>query len=731
MSIKTYFFLIFIFLLFYVQGNSQGNSQSYLLEGSCEIYSTAGNNLNNINFFAYDFRDTWSSATQIRYDGAYFLLFYDRTNGQAVLLNEDMTFRRLFNNWRKTWTHILAHDLDSDGDDELLLFDISAGFAEIYALGTYLELIPKGNYSGLRNTWKDIICLDQNNDRKNEFLFYDAKNRTANVYKISPNSSGNYKLDSLWGSTYWKHTWKILKKITFADGGKGVLAYDPFNENKNGHISLFRYNNSPSFFTEIYLNEDYPKNITTIESGNFGGGLPNGDILFYMPEKGDCFFYRAGNNNLIAGPVDLDWRNSWNFISALKAGNSLDNILFYVSPNNTQLTVKSYDGTNQGIHPDIIKGHDGKYKMVFTPFPFSDDDFENPSVLESTDGYNFTEIQGTRKPLINMPLPPPNFSRAYNNDPDVLYETGKYYMVYNETFAVKDKFYQNVKMVAFDSNFCNPDSNTILIQPNYFRITFSPSLIKNNNTYYMFFVSRTAQNTHKVSFISNKSIRYGWDKPIIQNVVFNTTQDFQPWHLNVFKNNFDGYYYMLITGKYKIASSKNNDLYIARSRDLTRWTLAPEPLMRKENYACSQVYRSAGMFENKNMLTLWYSFFLNNDETGISYRKYIYVDSNTFNGRQINNTINSDVIQLANYPNPFNAMTRINFNLPGNAVVTLKIYDVLGREVKRLLNSEYRPAGNYTADFNGKYFASGVYYCKIVITGEENFTTMRRMVLIK
>jgi hypothetical protein len=188
---------------------------------------------------------------------------------------------------------------------------------------------------------------------------------------------------------------------------------------------------------------------------------------------------------------------------------------------------------------------------------------------------------------------------------------------------------------------------------------------------------------------------------------------------------------MLITGKYKIASSKNNDLYIARSRDLTRWTLAPEPLMRKENYACSQVYRSAGMFENKNMLTLWYSFFLNNDETGISYRKYIYVDSNTFNGRQINNTINSDVIQLANYPNPFNAMTRINFNLPGNAVVTLKIYDVLGREVKRLLNSEYRPAGNYTADFNGKYFASGVYYCKIVITGEENFTSMRRMVLIK
>ena len=137
MSIKNYFFLIFISLLFHVQGNSQ----SYLLEGSCEIYSTADNKLNNIKFFAYDFRDTWSSVTQIRYNGAYYILFYDRTNGQAVLLNEDMTFRRSFNNWRKTWTHILAHDLDSDGDDELLFFDISAGFAEICALGTYLCLL--------------------------------------------------------------------------------------------------------------------------------------------------------------------------------------------------------------------------------------------------------------------------------------------------------------------------------------------------------------------------------------------------------------------------------------------------------------------------------------------------------------------------------------------------------------------------------------------------------------
>jgi photosystem II stability/assembly factor-like uncharacterized protein len=80
-----------------------------------------------------------------------------------------------------------------------------------------------------------------------------------------------------------------------------------------------------------------------------------------------------------------------------------------------------------------------------------------------------------------------------------------------------------------------------------------------------------------------------------------------------------------------------------------------------------------------------------------------------------------------NYPNPFNPVTRINFALPKQGFVTLKIYDITGREVKVLLN-EFRRAGYYTVDFNGSNFASGVYFYRIQ---SGNFISVKKMVLIK
>ena len=61
-----------------------------------------------------------------------------------------------------------------------------------------------------------------------------------------------------------------------------------------------------------------------------------------------------------------------------------------------------------------------------------------------------------------------------------------------------------------------------------------------------------------------------------------------------------------------------------------------------------------------------------------------------------------------NYPNPFNPTTKISYQLPVNSTVTIKVYDLLGREVVTLFTGE-RQAGSYTASFNGAGFASGVY----------------------
>lgn len=80
-----------------------------------------------------------------------------------------------------------------------------------------------------------------------------------------------------------------------------------------------------------------------------------------------------------------------------------------------------------------------------------------------------------------------------------------------------------------------------------------------------------------------------------------------------------------------------------------------------------------------------------------------------------------------NYPNPFNPVTSIKFDIPKTAYVTLVIYDLLGREVIRLIDQQMKP-GSYKADWDASNLSSGVYFYKLV-TGD--FTATKKMALIK
>jgi len=91
-----------------------------------------------------------------------------------------------------------------------------------------------------------------------------------------------------------------------------------------------------------------------------------------------------------------------------------------------------------------------------------------------------------------------------------------------------------------------------------------------------------------------------------------------------------------------------------------------------------------------------------------------------------NNTIKEYKLSQ-NYPNPFNPTTKINFALPKQGFVTLKIYDILGREIKTLVN-EIKQSGNYTVDFNGSEFSSGVYFYRFE---SGTFNEIKRMLIIK
>ena len=80
-----------------------------------------------------------------------------------------------------------------------------------------------------------------------------------------------------------------------------------------------------------------------------------------------------------------------------------------------------------------------------------------------------------------------------------------------------------------------------------------------------------------------------------------------------------------------------------------------------------------------------------------------------------------------NFPNPFNPSTTIKYSIPKAENVTLKIYDVLGRQIKTLVN-EKKPAGNYTVEYNGNNLPSGIYFYQIQAG---NFIETKKMLLLK
>jgi hypothetical protein len=88
-----------------------------------------------------------------------------------------------------------------------------------------------------------------------------------------------------------------------------------------------------------------------------------------------------------------------------------------------------------------------------------------------------------------------------------------------------------------------------------------------------------------------------------------------------------------------------------------------------------------------------------------------------------------------NYPNPFNPTSNISFELPTASRVTLKVYDILGREVATLYDNQTLGAGSFATQFDGRNLASGVYFYRLNANSLEqtnqSFTSVKKMMLIK
>lgn len=94
---------------------------------------------------------------------------------------------------------------------------------------------------------------------------------------------------------------------------------------------------------------------------------------------------------------------------------------------------------------------------------------------------------------------------------------------------------------------------------------------------------------------------------------------------------------------------------------------------------------------------------------------------------RVENTIPTEYKLYQNYPNPFNPVTNIKYQITNNRFVTLRLYDILGKEVAVLVNEKQAP-GEYEVNFDAGSLPSGVYFYKLTAG---DFSEIKKMVLIK
>jgi Arylsulfotransferase (ASST)/Secretion system C-terminal sorting domain/Cep192 domain 4 len=166
------------------------------------------------------------------------------------------------------------------------------------------------------------------------------------------------------------------------------------------------------------------------------------------------------------------------------------------------------------------------------------------------------------------------------------------------------------------------------------------------------------------------------------------------------------------------------------------WTTATETntlkfeIERKSNGAN---WKTIGFVKEHGTTTepTTYSFTDNNSEEGTYFYRLKQIDLNgTYNysdGVKVNLIFPIKFSLHQNYPNPFNPTTKISFTIPEAGMVYLKIYDILGRHVKTLLNKKMSK-GSHDINFNAETLANGIYVYTLRING---YFDSKKMILLK
>jgi Secretion system C-terminal sorting domain len=229
-----------------------------------------------------------------------------------------------------------------------------------------------------------------------------------------------------------------------------------------------------------------------------------------------------------------------------------------------------------------------------------------------------------------------------------------------------------------------------------------------------------------VFFIRSTDNGIEWSAPVRVNddSLGNGKIQYWPW-ISV---NDSGKIAILFMDSRNTTSNSIIEAYLARSTDgglsFTNELLSSQPSptqipgsnVRFGDYICVDYYKN-------RIVPVW------TDERAGGFNMEIYtaVINDLIGIKQISGIVPDNYKLYQNYPNPFNPTTNIKFDIPKSSLVKVVVYDILGREVKTLVN-EFKNAGSYKLDFDASNISSGTYFYRIEAG---DFVEIKKMVLIK
>jgi predicted GH43/DUF377 family glycosyl hydrolase len=255
---------------------------------------------------------------------------------------------------------------------------------------------------------------------------------------------------------------------------------------------------------------------------------------------------------------------------------------------------------------------------------------------------------------------------------------------------------------------------------------FNPIVIRNDTLYQMWYSAESASGLWQTGYATSMD-GVTWSKH--PNNPLLTVSDGEWDAIAALASSVlfvDGQYHMWYHGTTGDAFSEWEIGY-ATSPDGINWTkdTLNNPIMSGDPGGWdADVVGFPRVIKDGNRYRMWYTGRGASDIERLGYAE----DTSAVVGIEMSDKTQPKHFQLKqNYPNPFNPATTIEFVLQRDDFVTLRVYNLLGEEVAILLDA-YKPAGQYTVNFDASQLTSGIYYYSFTT---EDFRQTRKMVLLR